>query len=278
MFKRERLKSESVIVEPGNYRWVAVIGDLHGDIKALTALLKPIDLSADLLVFLGDYADRGEYGVETVRKVAELQREHSENVLALMGNHEDYSDAGEPNFSPATLIEEAQAKTGSWDTYFQKELKPFIDNLHLCALIPNNALLVHGGVSSKIKGIDDLKSPSEELRIDLLWSDPMDGDGEAPNYRRGAGVEWGADVSEVVCRALGVGRIIRSHEPQRAMSGPAIVHGVRVVTVSATSVYGGAPFVYFVDPKTIKKDFFKKINGHIEPVMSQKRIWQVPRR
>jgi diadenosine tetraphosphatase ApaH/serine/threonine PP2A family protein phosphatase len=195
--------------------------------------------------------------LKIIRKVAELQRKHPKTVVALMGNHEDYTETGEPNFSPCTLISEVQTKTGNWDTFFRKELKPFIDSLHLCALIPNNALLVHGGISRKIGGIDDLRSPSEELRLDLLWSDPMDGKGEDPNYRRGVGVEWGADTSEAVCNVLGVGRIIRSHEPQRALTKPATSHGGKVVTVQATSVYGGVPFVYFVDPKSMKKDYFR---------------------
>ena len=153
-----------VVVEPQNFGRIGVLGDLHGDYKSLTALLKIVDLDADLLVFLGDYADRGADGVEVIRAVTQLRKEHAKNVIALMGNHEDFTESGEPNFNPCTLIDEAQAKTGSWNTYFREELKPFIDTLPLCALIPNNALLVHGGVSSKIHGIGDLKAPSEELQ------------------------------------------------------------------------------------------------------------------
>ncbi len=215
-----------------------------------------MNLEGDLLVFLGDYADRGSKGVEVIRKVAQLRREHPKNVLALRGNHEDYSATGEPKFQPCSLVGEAEAKTGSWIVYFEDELKPFIDSLPLCALIPNNALLVHGGVSSKIRGIDDLREPSDELRTDLLWSDPMDGEGEEPNWMRGVGVLWGSDVSEMVCRALGVKRIIRSHQPQLAASKPHLAHGGRVITVNATSVYGGTPFVYFLDPATPQKNSF----------------------
>jgi diadenosine tetraphosphatase ApaH/serine/threonine PP2A family protein phosphatase len=251
------IKSALVVAKPQDYGRVAVVGDVHGDYKTLITLLKLVDLGTDLLVFLGDYADRGPDGVEVIRTVASLQRKHPRNVVALMGNHEDFSEDGYPNFSPCTLIEEAWAKTGSWETYFRTELRPFLDSLHLCALIPNNALLVHGGISSKLQGIDDLETPSEELRLDLLWSDPIDGNGENPNYRRGVGVEWGADVSEAVCRALGVGRIIRSHEPQRAMTAPLVSHGGRVITVNATSVYGGAPFIYFIDPLSTEKDSYK---------------------
>lgn len=253
------MKSSLFIIEPQNFGRVDVVGDLHGDYKSLVALLELVDLDGDLLVFLGDYADRGPSGVEVIRTVAELRKEHPKNVVALMGNHEDFTESGEPNFNPCTLINEAQAKTGNWQTYFRKKFKPFIDTLPLCALIPNNALLVHGGVSSKLTKIDDLKAPTEELMADLLWSDPFDGVGEDPNYSRGAGVEFGADVSEAACKALGVGRIIRSHQPQLAATKPYLVHEGRVVTVNATTVYGGSPFVYFIDPKSIKGDYYRSI-------------------
>jgi hypothetical protein len=247
------------MVESNKYGRIAVIGDLHGDYKSLLALLKLVDLNVDLLVFLGDYADRGPDGVEVIRKVAKLQKEHPENVLPLMGNHEDYSRYGEPQFNPCTLIAEVEAKGGSWSRYFQDELHPFISSLHLCALIPSNALLVHGGVSSKIKGISDLEHPSDELRTDLLWSDPIDGEGEKPNWMRGAGVEWGCDVSKAVCSTLGVERIIRSHEPQLAAKKPHVSHGGRVITLNATTVYGGKPFIYSIDPLSTKKDSYKII-------------------
>ncbi|MCW4004938.1 MAG: serine/threonine protein phosphatase [Candidatus Bathyarchaeota archaeon] len=251
------MNSALVVVNPKKYDRIGVVGDLHGDYKALDALLGLVDLNRDLLVFLGDYADRGAFGVETIRRVAALHKEHPNNVVALMGNHEDYTNYGEPKFSPATLINEAEAKVGSWNRFFKDEFKPFIDSLQLSALIQGNALLVHGGVSSKLTKIDDLKSPSADLRLDILWSDPFDGEGERPN-RRGAGVEFGADVSASVCRALGVERIIRSHQPMIAKNKPHYAHGGRVVTVQATSVYDGVPLIYFIDPVSSKNDYYIK--------------------
>lgn len=253
------MKSQIVTIDPKETCRICVLGDLHGDYKALHALLETVDLNSDLLIFLGDYADRGPDGVEVIRTVKALKQQHPKNVITLMGNHEDYTPEGVPNFNPCTLIGEAEVKTGSWGSYFLNELKPFIDGLYLCALIPGNALLVHGGVSSKIKSIEDLKEPSDELRMDLLWSDPIEGDGEDPNWNRGVGVEFGADVSAAVCKALGVERIIRSHQPQLAAAKPYVMHEGRVVTVNTTSVYGGSPFVYFLNPKAPSKNYFVSV-------------------
>jgi protein phosphatase len=253
------MKSELVVIEPNCYSRVAVVGDLHGDYKALQALLKLVDLDSDLLVFLGDYADRGPDGVEVIRTVKTLGQLHPKNVVALMGNHEDYTSNGVPNFNPCTLIGEAEVKTGSWSRYFLTELKPFLDSLSLSALIVGNALLVHGGVSSKIKSVDDLKEPTDDLRMDLLWSDPIGGEGEGPNWSRGAGVGFGEDVSAAVCKALGVAKVIRSHQPQLAASEPCVMHCGRVVTVNSTSVYGGSPFVYFLNPKAPSENCFRRV-------------------
>jgi len=183
-------------------------------------------------------ADRDPNGVETIRKVAQLCQEQPQNVWALRGNHEDISAEGKPLFAPCTLIEEVTAKLGNWNTYFVEELKPFLDSLWLCALIPGNTLLVHGGVSSKLEGLDDLRLPSDALHTDLLWSDPIvDGCGEKFNYTRGVGPE----VSDEVCRALCVEHIFRSHQPSACCIQNIVTHGSRVVTMNATSVYGGRP-------------------------------------
>jgi diadenosine tetraphosphatase ApaH/serine/threonine PP2A family protein phosphatase len=246
-------------VEPAKYGKVGVVGDLHGDYHTLQRLLKAVDLEGDLLVFLVDYADRGPDGVEVIRTITDLRKMHPQNVVALKGNHEDFTQDGIPNFNPCTLIGEAEEKLGNWGLYFEKELLPFIESLPLACLLAGNALLVHGGISSKILGRQDLEAPSEELQIDLLWSDPIEGKGDDPNYRRGAGVEFGADVSEAVCKALGVERIIRSHQPQLAAKKPHTMHDGRVITLNATTVYGGLPFIYFIDPKTTKRDYYQSI-------------------
>jgi len=253
------MESALFTVNPKSYSRIAVVGDLHGDCRSLNSIIELVNLEFDLLVFLGDYADRGPDGVEVIRIVAKLQKEHPKNVVPLMGNHEDYTEDGYPKFNPCTLIVEAENKVKNWDCYFQTEFKPFISALHLCVLVPNNALLVHGGVSSKIKSLKDLQKPSDKLRIDLLWSDPTEGKGEERNWMRGVGVAWGADVSETVCNAIGVKRIIRSHQPQLAESGPFVSHGGKVITVNATEVYGGLPFVYFIDPLSTKKDYYKAV-------------------
>jgi len=227
---------------------IIVVGDIHGDYSVINPIMNIAEDEENFLVFLGDYADRGRYGVEVIEAVTMLLRKYPERIVALKGNHEDYTDDGTPRFYPCNLIREADKKKGSWIRYFRDELKPFIERLYLAAIIPGEILLVHGGVSTKIVSLEDLKRPSKIVEVDILWSDPFEGYGEYPN-RRGVGVEFGANVTEEVCRRLKIKRIIRSHEPMKAIGGYCSEHNGKVITISSTSVYHGRPFVLVINSK-----------------------------
>lgn len=72
---------------------IDIIGDIHGEISALTALLKHLGYSADgkhlgnrKLVFVGDLIDRGPDSPGVVRHVQHLIQQG--NAYAILGNHE----------------------------------------------------------------------------------------------------------------------------------------------------------------------------------------------
>jgi len=230
---------------------ILVVGDVHGDHDSLSSLLEIFDPVKDNVVFLGDYADRGSKGIEVIETVNSLVKKYPKNVVALKGNHEDYSEYGNPKFSPCTLISEAEEKKRSWIEYFQQELKPFIEKLYLAAMIPNETLFVHGGISSKIKTLDDLRYPNREIEEDIIWSDPASDEyTEGPNPR-GAGVLFGKDIVDNIHKSFGVKRIIRSHEPTKASTKPCYEYDGRVITINSTNVYGGTPFILIVDAKNL---------------------------
>jgi hypothetical protein len=124
--------------------------------------------------------------------------------------------------------------------------------LYLAAIIPGEVLFVHGGISSKIKDRKSLENPTPDIELDILWSDPADENGEQFN-NRGAGVEFGQDVTKEVCRRLDVKRIVRSHEPKKASDGPCYEHDGRVITTNGTGVYGGKPFLLVIDMDDISE-------------------------
>jgi len=74
---------------------VYVVGDVHGCIDKLNALLERID--SDLarsqgtpgcVVFVGDYIDRGESSADILRFMAQMTADHPDLLIGLMGNHE----------------------------------------------------------------------------------------------------------------------------------------------------------------------------------------------
>ncbi len=72
------------------YSRVLAVGDIHGMHEKLITLMGKIRFAPeeDLLVFLGDYIDRGPDSVKCLQYVHDLQLQVPDSVVCLMGNHE----------------------------------------------------------------------------------------------------------------------------------------------------------------------------------------------
>jgi len=72
------------------------IGDVHGCVHALDALLDAIEpASDDRIVFLGDLIDQGKESREVLERIIRLQRECQ--VVLIQGNHEEMLYAAREN-------------------------------------------------------------------------------------------------------------------------------------------------------------------------------------
>ena len=66
---------------------IFVLSDIHGCLKELQILIEQLPLNnKSILVFLGDYIDRGEDSNGVLDYIIKLKRKYI--VIALMGNHE----------------------------------------------------------------------------------------------------------------------------------------------------------------------------------------------
>jgi len=82
------------------YSKIVIIGDVHGDFDSLARNLVRLcfdhqiinldgKLSSDtMIVFLGDYADRGSYGCEVWYSLMGYMKENADKFILLRGNHE----------------------------------------------------------------------------------------------------------------------------------------------------------------------------------------------
>lgn len=66
---------------------IYAIGDIHGKFDKLKGLIEQLDLHNHLLIFLGDYIDRGEDSFKVVDCLTNLDRLY--NCVFLKGNHEE---------------------------------------------------------------------------------------------------------------------------------------------------------------------------------------------
>ncbi len=234
----------------GNVKTVYVAGDLHGDYESFKNVLDRYASAenSSLLLFLGDYADRGYFGMEIIMGLNKLLAAR-DDIVALKGNHEIYLK-GRPVFSPCDLIYEAETKYSSWEKFYQEIMMDFLAKLHIAAII-NNVLFVHAGIFLGIKTAKDLTKKKNEKN--LLWSDPSPLPGEHPSMR-GAGITFGEDVTTEVLSSLGLKILIRSHDPAKAANGPCIEHGGKVITTNSCMSYGlpWKPFILKVDTKRAK--------------------------
>lgn len=81
---------------------VVLFGDLHGSIHSLIRDLEKLRSIGYInnefkiirknayIIFLGDYIDRGIYGVEVMYTLARLKSANPQHVIVVRGNHEDY--------------------------------------------------------------------------------------------------------------------------------------------------------------------------------------------
>lgn len=71
-----------------------IIGDIHGCYDELIALLLKVnfDDKKDVIIFLGDYTDRGKQSYEVYRFLKALRQDMGDRCIMLYGNHEELID------------------------------------------------------------------------------------------------------------------------------------------------------------------------------------------
>lgn len=68
---------------------VAFIGDIHGVVDPLIKVVERVRDDADVLVFLGDYVNRGAQSRQVLEFLVELQQDLGHRTHFLLGHHDD---------------------------------------------------------------------------------------------------------------------------------------------------------------------------------------------
>jgi len=215
-----------------------IIGDLHGDLNSLAQILKTRDFlkkaqrgDQSLLIFLGDYGDRGIYSPEVYYVVLKLKKLFPERVILMRGNHEGPHDI---LAYPHDLPEHLNRKFGEHSQDIYMKLRELFDQLYNAVLISERCILLHGGAPSQATTIDDLayahkKHPHETHLEEILWNDPEEDIRGTYPSPRGAGKLFGEDITAKLLKMLNVKLMIRGHEPSE--NGFKINHSGKILTL-----------------------------------------------
>lgn len=231
---------------------LTVVGDLHGKCSFSLCFCLFLTFStgqlADLLhildtkglpnlhnkyIFNGDFVDRGDFGMEVMCILLALLIAAPDSVFLNRGNHEDYAICSVYGFQQE-CYEKYDAIT------FGLVLEVF-QQIPLFAVVNDEVFVVHGGLfHAKQVTLEDLQTidrttftledlPEEgealdgflkeaqpreyasQLVRDALWSDPMDGKGLKAS-QRGAGVNFGVDITTQFLATNSLKMVVRSHE------------------------------------------------------------------
>lgn len=185
-------KVKEILVEESNVQPVSapvvVAGDIHGQFFDLLELFRlGGDLPGSNYIFIGDFVDRGAHSVETIELLLSYKVKYPSHITLLRGNHETRSTSGQYGFN-----DEIKRKYGNEEPWYL--FMDVFDYLPICALIENDILCVHGGLSPSIKTIDQIRQIDRVVEVpvrgpysDLLWSDPEEGNFDWRKSERGAG-------------------------------------------------------------------------------------------
>lgn len=158
---------KEMILTMSNRRVIA-IGDVHGCFYTLKELWERVNpTQEDIIIFLGDYIDRGNHSYEVIEFLKEKKKEFPFLIL-LLGNHEDLCyNAYETKDSWLWLMNGGGATQNSflqngkeWDS----DLLLFISDLESYIVLEDYGLcFVHAN-------IPEAEDPEYETLKNMLWS------------------------------------------------------------------------------------------------------------
>lgn len=155
---------------------VVVVGDIHGQYYDLVHMLTKAGAPSDMnYLFLGDYVDRGIYGLECMLLLIAIKINYPKTFILLRGNHESRNMTESFTFRSEVITR--------FDNEVYEAFMDLFDSLPISCLVDEKYLTMHGGISPELENIDQINRvkrfqeiPLDGLFCDLMWADPMKDD------------------------------------------------------------------------------------------------------
>ncbi|KAH9376565.1 uncharacterized protein LOC144144797 [Haemaphysalis longicornis] len=232
-----------------------ILGDIHGNYRDLVCFEKalwrmgPVLTPANFL-FLGDYVDRGDHGVEVIAHLFAQKIIAPDKFFLLRGNHEVRSVQ-----RMFTFHNECINKFGDrvglevWE-----QINACFDCMPIAAVVDTKVFCVHGGIPPPWLGggflaaINQIPKPLNDpenqssLAWELMWSDPISDvvDNQRDfmaNTKRGTAHMFSSEALEEFLNRNELSHVVRAHEVQQA--GFQVQQRGKLLTVFSSSHYCG---------------------------------------
>ncbi|CAN7985442.1 unnamed protein product [Ixodes hexagonus] len=234
-----------------------ILGDIHGNYRDLVCFEKalwrmgPVLTPANFL-FLGDYVDRGEHGIEVGLRFFFLLTEglfYGWGVTLKRGVLLFFLVF----FSRSECVNKFGDRVGVevWE-----QINACFDVMPIAAVVDSKVFCVHGGIPPPwigggfLAAINQIPKPLNDpenqssLAWELMWSDPISSEAamEAqkaflPNAKRGTAHMFSAEALEEFLSRNELSHVVRAHEVQQA--GFQVQQKGKLLTVFSSSHYCG---------------------------------------
>lgn len=246
-----------------------VLGDIHGNFHDLMIYERilwrkaPTCISENFL-FLGDFVDRGDHGLECILYLLSFKIIAPERFTMLRGNHELRNIQAVFTFQRECFEKFGKAcGQNIWDS-----INKVFDVMPICAVIDESIFCAHGGIPTSLTKLEELNSipiplPEPENQSpaawEMLWNDPVSGNefgeyaemlrltsgsnafnnlqGFLPNTKRGTAYYFSEEAVNKFLQVNNLTHIIRAHEV--IPPGYQFHMGGKVITIFSSSRYCG---------------------------------------
>lgn len=119
---------------------IVIVGDLHGQYYDLIHMLEKAGDPEDMnYIFLGDYVDRGIFGVEVIIMIMCIKLNYPKSFTLLRGNHESRNMTEHFTFREETI--------DRYDNEVYEIFMDVFDHLPIAAIVDEKYFAMHGGLS-----------------------------------------------------------------------------------------------------------------------------------
>ncbi len=237
----EVLKNEPRLIEVSKANLVVFVGDTHGDFEASKIVVKNYLKSGNILVFLGDYVDRGPNSRENLDFLLQNKLKYPEQIYLLQGNHEGHRILP---FYPADFWE----NLSSVDYQYYAEI---VEKFPLI-VVAKNVISLHGALPDleNLKQVNKI-SLGSEIWKQITWGDFQEVAGKKLDFDSFTGrPQFGKDWFYNLMNRFNKEVLIRAHQPD----APLYLFNNRCLTIFTSSAYRPERNIAIYDFKKEIKD------------------------